>query len=48
VVEIEMPMVISLVCANAGEPGSANAAVSIAADRKIFFIHASLGVFLKL
>src|SRR5712675_2026861 len=48
VVEIEMPMVISLVCASAGAPGSANAAVSIAADRKNFFIHSSLGVFLKL
>src|SRR5882757_6180855 len=48
VVEIEMPMVISLVCASAGAPGSANAAASAAADRKVFFIHSSLGVFLKL
>src|SRR6202171_6075726 len=42
VVEIEMPMVISLVCAIAGEPGSASAATTAAADRKAFFIHSSL------
>ena len=28
-----MPMVISLVCASAGEPGSASAAAMAAADR---------------
>src|ERR1700731_599309 len=33
VVEIEMPMVISLVCAIAGEPGSASATATAAADR---------------
>src|ERR1700737_3889551 len=33
VVEIEMPMVISLVCAIAGSPGSATAAAMTAADR---------------
>ena len=33
VVVIEMPMVISLVCASAGKPGSASAAASAAADR---------------
>ena len=33
VVEIVMPMVISLVCASAGEPGSASAAATTAADR---------------
>src|SRR5260370_11066162 len=42
VVEIEMPMVISLVCASAGEPGSASTATSAAADRRAFFIHSSL------
>src|ERR1700733_12645159 len=33
VVEIEMPMVISLVCAHAGKTGSASAAATTAADR---------------
>src|SRR5471032_2275664 len=33
VVEIEMPMVISLVCASTGSAGSANAATMTAADR---------------
>src|SRR6202035_1355270 len=33
VVEIEMPMVISLVCAAAGNAGSARAAATTAADR---------------
>src|ERR1700730_13347912 len=47
VVEIEMPMVISLVCASAGAPGSANAATSAAADRRAFFIHSSLEYLLK-
>src|SRR3954452_5193515 len=42
VVEIEMPMVISLVCAITGEPGSASAAAITAADRRAFFIHSSL------
>src|SRR5216684_5553496 len=42
VVEIEMPMVISLVCASAGEPGKASTATSAAADRRAFFIHSSL------
>src|SRR5882757_8041092 len=42
VVEIEMPMVISLVCAITGEPGSASIAASAAADRRAFFIHSSL------
>ncbi len=42
VVEIEMPMVISLVCASAGEPVSASAATTAAADRRAFFIHSSL------
>src|SRR5258707_2354808 len=41
VVEIEMPMVISLVCAMTGEPGSASAAAMAAADRRAFFIHSS-------
>src|SRR6202043_580638 len=36
VVEIEMPMVISLVCAVAGNPGSASAATTAAADRRAF------------
>src|SRR5271168_2153104 len=42
VVEIEMPMVISLVCADAGKAGSASAAAIAAADRRAFFIHSSL------
>ena len=33
VVEIEMPIVISLVCASAGKAGSASAAATTAADR---------------
>ena len=33
VVEIEMPTVISLVCARAGDPGKASATAAIAADR---------------
>src|SRR5215813_799575 len=45
VVVIVMPMVISLVCAHAGEPGNANAAASVAAaDKKALFIHSSLNV----
>jgi hypothetical protein len=47
VVLIEMPMVISLVCADAGEPGSAKAAASAAADKKAHFIHSSLNVFIE-
>ena len=42
VVEIVMPMVISLVWARAGEPGSASAAANTAAARSVFFIHSSL------
>src|SRR5262249_51082924 len=37
VVVMVMPMVISLVCADASEPGSANAATSAAADKKALF-----------
>jgi hypothetical protein len=37
-----MPIVISLVCATAGEPASARAAMTEAADRKALFIHSSL------
>jgi hypothetical protein len=37
-----MPIVISLVCATAGEPGRAKAATTAAADKKAFFIHSSL------
>jgi hypothetical protein len=37
-----MPIVISLVCATAGEPGRAKAAATAAADRKAFFVHSSL------
>jgi uncharacterized membrane protein YtjA (UPF0391 family) len=37
-----MPMVISLVCAIAGDPGMASAAAIAAADRKAFFIVCSL------
>src|ERR1700749_3007015 len=47
VVVMVMPMVISLVCAEAGEPGSANAAASAAADKKALFIHSSLNVFIE-
>src|ERR1700682_4612402 len=47
VVEIEMPMVISLVCALAGKPGSATDAAITAADRRAFFIHSSLEYLLK-
>src|SRR3954468_1409966 len=42
VVVTEMPIVISLVCASAGEPGKAMTAATAAADRKAFFIHSSL------
>src|SRR6478735_11051774 len=42
VVVILMPIVISLVCANATDPGKASAATTAAADRKAFFIHSSL------
>src|SRR5437588_2962946 len=42
VVDNVMPTTISLVCAGAGEPGSASAATSAAADIKVFFIHSSL------
>src|SRR6266487_6265466 len=44
VVVMEMPMVISLVCAIAGDPGSAKAAAIAAADRVSLFIHFSLKV----
>src|ERR1700744_3995218 len=44
VVEIEMPMVISLVCARAGKAGSASTAPRAAADRRALFIHSSLEV----
>jgi uncharacterized membrane protein YtjA (UPF0391 family) len=37
-----MPMVISLVCAVAGDPGIASAAAIAAADRKALFIASSL------
>src|SRR6267154_6781472 len=39
VVEIVIPMTISLVCASADEPGSASAATMVAADKRTFFIH---------
>src|SRR3954463_10142643 len=42
VVVTEMPIVISLVCATAGEPGRAKAATTAAADKKAFFIHSPL------
>src|ERR1700730_5452521 len=42
VVVMVMPMVISLVCAIAGDPGMAIAAAIAAADRKAFFIVSSL------
>src|SRR6266436_5737216 len=42
VVVIEMPMVISLVCAVAGDPGIASAAAIAAADKKALFIASSL------
>src|SRR6202023_583712 len=38
VVEIEMPMVISLVCASAGKPGNATDAAITAADRQDLFL----------
>src|SRR5439155_13634604 len=44
VVEIEMPMVISLVCACAGAPCSAITAASAAAARVAFLIHSSLRI----
>src|SRR6266478_10259034 len=37
VVVMVMPMVISLVCAVAGDPGMARAAAIAAADKKVFF-----------
>src|SRR4051812_31557931 len=43
VVVTVMPITISLVCADAGEPGNASAAAIAAADRRAFFIHSSLG-----
>src|ERR1700686_40167 len=43
-----MPMVISLVCASAGEPGSASDAAAMAADRYSFFIRSSLMLFSSL
>src|ERR1700761_2811710 len=42
VVEVETPMVISLVCADAGRAGSTSTAAAIAADRTALFIHSSL------
>src|SRR3954468_10338926 len=45
VVEIEMPMTISLVCASAA-PGSASTAAT-AADSKYFFINSSLGRYVR-
>src|ERR1700751_2305827 len=42
-VEIEKPMVVSLVCAIAGNPGSATDAAMTAADSKNLFIHSSRG-----
>src|SRR5215470_12097142 len=42
VVMMVMPMLISLVCACTGEPGSAQATASAAAERKALFIHSSL------
>src|SRR5215475_11865283 len=39
-----MPMVISLLCAEAGETGSATTAASAAADKKALFIHSSLNI----
>src|SRR6202162_5045437 len=45
VVEIEMPMVISLVCASAGNPGSATDAAMTAADSKNLLIHSSRGCY---
>src|ERR1700687_2392528 len=44
VVEIEMPMVISLVGALAGSAGSASAA-AMAADKRSFFMHSSRGCY---
>src|SRR6185437_5061585 len=43
VVVMEMPILISLVCAVTGEPCSAKAAAIAAADNNAFFIHSSLG-----
>src|SRR5215475_10878056 len=42
VVTMVMPIVISLVCATAGDPGSARAAASAAADKRTLFIRFSL------
>src|ERR1700722_18427409 len=47
VVEIEMPMVFSLVCAHAGKAGSASTATVIAADRRALFIVSSLKYLFK-
>src|SRR6185312_11783570 len=52
VVVMVMPMVISLVCAEAGETGSAKtcnamAAANAAVDKKALFIHSSLNVLLS-
>src|SRR5882757_1062986 len=44
VVEIEIPMVISLVCAWDGEPGSAKIAASAVTARVALFIHSSLRI----
>src|ERR1700759_3980817 len=45
VVLMEMPMTISLLCAEAGAPGKARAAASATADKKALFIHSSLNIF---
>src|SRR5438105_2876585 len=42
VVVMVMPMVISLVCAVAGDPAVARAPASATADKKVFLIHSSL------
>src|SRR6266436_1281703 len=42
VVVMVMPMVISLVCAVADDPGMASVSANAAADRKALFIHSSL------
>src|SRR5436309_7608081 len=47
VVVTVMPMVISLVCAIAGDPGSASIAAIATADKKSFFIGFSLACFLE-
>ena len=45
VVVTVMPMTISLLCAIAGDPGSASAATIATADRQVFFIDSSLWFF---